>query len=130
MIFDTNILIRLEREIRRNDEDSAVRFFQALPATRMCITPTIAGEFACGLSMSRQRNWKEFLAPYEILPITEEVTWRYGQIYRDLASKGKLIGTNDLWIAATALAHKVPIATHNVREFSRVIGLDVMAVED
>ena len=130
MIFDTNILIRLEREIRRGKDGSAIRFIENLPETRMCITPTIAGEFACGLSMEKQDNWRAFLAPYEMLPITEDVSWHYGQIYRDLSSQGKLIGTNDLWIAASALAHSVPIATHNIREFSRVKDLNVIAVVD
>ena len=116
MIFDTNILIRLEREIRRGKEGSAMLFFKSLPETRMCITPTIAGEFACGLSMKKEDNWKEFLAPFEILSLTSKVSWHYGQIYRDLSSKGQLIGTNDLWIAATALAHYQPLVTHNIKE--------------
>lgn len=128
MIFDTNILIQLERETRRGEDGSAIKFMRSLPATRMCITPTIAGEFACGLSMAKHEKWLEFLSPFEVLPITQDVTWQYGQIYQKLSSIGKIIGTNDLWIAATALAHSVPVATNNVREFSRVKGLEVISV--
>lgn len=36
-----------------------------------------------------------------------------------------MIGANDLWIAATALANEVAVVTRNDREFSRVEGLEV-----
>ncbi|MFT4640767.1 MAG: putative nucleic acid-binding protein [Verrucomicrobiales bacterium] len=39
-----------------------------------------------------------------------------------------MIGTNDLWIAATGLTHGLPIATGNGVEFKRVPGLDVVRV--
>jgi predicted nucleic acid-binding protein len=42
-----------------------------------------------------------------------------------MADQGLLIGTNDLWIAATAIAHTVPLVTGNDRHFSRVPDLDV-----
>ena len=44
-----------------------------------------------------------------------------------MAKKGKLIGPNDLWLAATCLAHGLKMVTANVREFSRVPGLEVEA---
>jgi predicted nucleic acid-binding protein len=39
---------------------------------------------------------------------------------------GLLIGANDLWIAATALAFGKPVVTRNLREFQRVPGLTVL----
>ena len=36
-----------------------------------------------------------------------------------------MIGGNDLWIAATAVAHGVPVVTRNTRHYRRVPGLDV-----
>ena len=128
MIIDTNILIRLERETRRSTAGVATEFFESLTDTRICITPTIAGEIACGASMSGREVWEKFLKPFECLPINAETTWHYGGQYRELARRGELIGCNDLWIAATALAHQLPLATSNVREFERVNGLQVIAV--
>ena len=43
----------------------------------------------------------------------------------DLKRQGQLFGANDLWIAATALAHKLPLVTRNRTRFERVPGLDV-----
>ena len=128
MILDTNVLIRLERELRKGESGPATQFLESLPQGRICITPTIAGEFCSGISMADREVWDEALAPYEMLEITAETAWIYGAIYRDLAQRGELIGTNDLWIAATALKHGLPLATGNFREFERVRSLVVVQV--
>ena len=49
----------------------------------------------------------------------------YGQIRADLTAQGKMIGPNDLLIAAVARTFDATLVTHNVREFSRVVGLRV-----
>ena len=38
-----------------------------------------------------------------------------------------LIGTNDLWIAATAVVFDLPLVSRNVVEFRRVPGLHVLS---
>jgi tRNA(fMet)-specific endonuclease VapC len=45
----------------------------------------------------------------------------------ELQRPGTVIGPHDLWLAATCLAHELSIATLNLGEFRRVLGL---AVED
>ena len=47
----------------------------------------------------------------------------YGKTRAHLARIGMPIGPNDMIIAATALAHRCTLVTHNTREFSRVPGL-------
>jgi len=47
----------------------------------------------------------------------------YGQIRADLTVQGKLIGPNDLLIAAIARTFDVTLVTRNGAEFSRVVGL-------
>jgi predicted nucleic acid-binding protein len=40
-----------------------------------------------------------------------------------LAARGDAVGAHDLWIAATALAHGLGLATGNVADFERIPGL-------
>jgi predicted nucleic acid-binding protein len=54
------------------------------------------------------------------------VRWEYGQAYRHLRDNGQLIGTNDLWIAATAVANQMPVVTRNVEHYRRVPRLEVV----
>jgi tRNA(fMet)-specific endonuclease VapC len=49
----------------------------------------------------------------------------YGSIRARLAAEGALIGNNDLWIAAHALAAGLILVTNNEREFRRVEGLEI-----
>jgi predicted nucleic acid-binding protein len=50
----------------------------------------------------------------------------YGEIFRQLKAEGRMIGANDLWIAATARAHGMPVVTNSLQEFQRVEGLEVL----
>ena len=60
-----------------------------------------------------------------VLPLDDEAARHYGEIRAVLESKGKVIGNNDLWIAAHARAARLALVTNNEREFSRVPGLAV-----
>lgn len=127
LILDTNFIITAEREARRGVVGRADRFLAGYPEESLFITFTVAGELACGRSAAPRADWERLCRPYPILPWTKEISWTYGQVYRDLAAKRQLIGTNDLWIAATALAHGMTLVTNNQGEFSRVTGLAVVA---
>lgn len=125
LILDTNFVITAERDARRGVAGRAHAFLASHASETFHITFTVAGELACGQSAAGRRDWERLCRPYPILPWTREISWHYGEIYRTLAAKGQLIGGNDLWIAATALAHGFAIVTNNTNEFHRVPGLVV-----
>lgn len=118
-------MVDLERELGAGAEGPAHGFLAAHAEDDLAVTFTIAGELAVGLAGSRAR-WEEYLAPFPVLECSADTCWRYGELYRYLRTNGLLIGTNDLWIAATALAHGRAVVTRNVREYQRVPGVRVM----
>lgn len=128
MILDSTFLVDFERECARRKAGPAMGFLQARPDEELCITFTIAGELAAGESMGRDRaRWESFIRPFRFFGYNDEVAWCFGEIFRELRRKGSLIGANDLWIAATALANDQPIVTRNADEFGRVPGLEVLS---
>jgi tRNA(fMet)-specific endonuclease VapC len=127
LILDTNFVITAERDARRGTPGRADAFLAQRSGETYFITFTVAGELACGQSASARRDWEQLCRPYPVLPWTMEVAWHYGEIYRALAAQGQLIGANDMWIAATALAHGFGVVTNNQAEFNRVPGLAVEA---
>ncbi len=69
------------------------------------------------------------LATLEPIPITEAVARVHADVWAGLADRGAVIGAHDLWIAATAVAHGLGVATRNVADFERVPGLRVVTPE-
>jgi tRNA(fMet)-specific endonuclease VapC len=123
LILDTNFVITAEREANARTVGRADAFLAAHAEDSLFLTFTVAGELACGQSAAARAQWERLCHPYAVLPWTIEVSWQYGELYRVLAAKGTLIGTNDLWIAATALVHGMDVVTANLAEFRRVPGL-------
>jgi len=126
LILETTFLVDLEKELHRGSSGPAHDTLDRHRDDRLFVTFTIAGELACGASMSARNRWETFLAPFHVLSATQEVAWQYGKAFRYLRDNGMLIGTNDLWIAATALANDIPIVTRNEEHFRRVPGVTVV----
>jgi tRNA(fMet)-specific endonuclease VapC len=126
VILDTSFVVTIERESHRGVRGPAHVFLATHPNEQYYITFTVAGELACGRTVTDYRDWQKLCRPFPALPWTAEIAWRYGELYRGLQSKGTLIGVNDLWIAATALVNGMDLVTGNVDEFSRVVGLNVI----
>jgi tRNA(fMet)-specific endonuclease VapC len=49
----------------------------------------------------------------------------YGRLRHDLQREGRLIGTNDLWIAAHCLDLGLTLVTNNEREYERIPDLRI-----
>jgi len=127
MILDSTFLIDFEREAKRSEIGPATRFLERHADEPLMITFTIAGELAAGESLGRNRSrWEAFIRPFNLLSYNADVGWHFGEIYRELKAEGRLIGANDLWIAATARAYRVPLVTRNHADFSRIKGITVL----
>ncbi|MSQ20491.1 MAG: type II toxin-antitoxin system VapC family toxin [Betaproteobacteria bacterium] len=68
---------------------------------------------------------EQFLATIPVLPLEGEVDRHYGTLRVALERRGQPIGSNDLLIAAHALALGAVLVTANERESKRVPGLKV-----
>lgn len=126
LILETTFLVDLERERRRGAPGPAQEALARLASDRLFVTFTVAGELGAGVSLSDRPAWDSFLAPFHVLPCTRDVCWEYGRVLRHLQQNGLLIGANDLWIGATALAHGMPVVTANAEHYRRVPGLEVL----
>lgn len=125
-LLDTNICIY----IRQKKPQEVFRRFGKLIPGEAALSVITYGELLYGANKSAYRTaalerLRELFRLLPALPLPESATETYGLIRSDLESKGEMIGNNDLWIAAHALAARLTLVTNNEREFRRVRGLRV-----
>ncbi len=72
----------------------------------------------------------EATADIEVLPIDGEVAATWARLRVHLAQNGRRINVNDLWIAATAAAHGLPVVTQDddLAPLRGVQGLEIIRV--
>lgn len=68
---------------------------------------------------------ERFCSVFDSLPFDDGAAGHYGSIRAQLVREGRIIGANDLLIAAIALAADVTLATRNVGEFKRIPSLAI-----
>jgi tRNA(fMet)-specific endonuclease VapC len=127
VLIGTDMLVDLERGVANpaveqaiGDEDRAISV--------ITVSELLHGVHrAKGAQRTRRGAFVEhLLAELQAIPITETVARVHADVWVRLAARGQVIGAHDLWIAATALAHGLGIATGNPEEFERVPGLRVI----
>ena len=93
----------------------------------VCVSIVTTAELHFGAALTPSSkglaNFKLILRGLRVMPIEPPTDAHYGRIRADLHKRGRLIGPNDLWIAAHALALDLTLVTANTGEFSRVEGL-------
>ena len=120
MILDTNAVYAVA-----DNQAAAVRIFSS--AASIELPAIVLGEYRFGIAQSRRRKeyekWlEELIAATRVLSVDEETSKHYAQIRSELKKAGKPIPSNDLWIAALARQHRLPLMSQDAH-FDSVPGL-------
>lgn len=94
----------------------------------VCLCSVVKAELLFGAHNSQQvaanlRRLRDFFEPFQSAFFDDGAAEVYGSLRSHLRREGTEIGSNDLMIAATAVALDVTLVTHNRSEFERVPGL-------
>jgi tRNA(fMet)-specific endonuclease VapC len=125
-MLDTDICIYISK---RRPSEVRERFERLKPG-QMIMSVITYGELYYGASKSKQRaealvQLGEMVRDIPVEDLKSTASQEYGMIRAALEKQGRVIGNNDIWIAAHAMALNVTLATNNDREFLRVTGLSV-----
>jgi len=128
VLIDTDMLVDLERGVTNPDVENAIGE-QDGAISVITVSELLHGmNRATGATRTRRSAFVEhLLADLHAIPVTERVARVHADVWAQLAQRGELIGAHDLWIAATALAHGLAVATGNAEGFQRIPGLRVIA---
>jgi len=127
-LLDTNACIAL---INGRPPGVRSRFQKALAAdAKILVSSVVAFELWYGVAKSARQETnlqlvETFLAgPVSLLAFEHEDARVAGRLRAALEAAGKPVGAYDLLIAGQALRHDLTLVTANVKEFSRVKGLN------
>ncbi len=126
-LLDTNICIYI---IKHQPEIVRQHFEKHLPNRNILISVITLGELRFGAEKSQHKEKAlkvidELTSMIQVVVLDENVAAHYAEIRQALSSKGQIIGSNDLWLAAHARANNWIMVTNNEKEFSRVDWLKV-----
>lgn len=81
-------------------------------------------------SAERQARLQHAEAHFETLPFDADVARVFGRVSLSMRARGRKVSSRsfDAMIAATALAHGLPLVTANPRDFEGIDGLTVIAI--
>lgn len=122
LLLDTNAYTAFKK-----DDFEAVAVFKSAP--KLYLNSIVLGELQSGFAVGNKqvKNQQELeaflqLEKVSVLTVDEITANYYAKIYKQLREAGHPIPTNDMWIAAIALQHDLPVFTYD-KHFSVIDGL-------
>jgi|AntRauTorckE6833_2_1112554.scaffolds.fasta_scaffold64284_2 tRNA(fMet)-specific endonuclease VapC len=122
--LDTNICIHYLNGTLPSVRDHLLK----TPPYEIKIPVIVHSELLFGVKKSRRKNenllkLQRFLEPFEVVNYTSEVSETYAELRLAAESTGKIVGPNDMLIAAIVVANNGTLVTRNTAEFSRINSL-------
>lgn len=74
----------------------------------------------------RVRLLEAALHEYVVVPFNLELCRLWGEIRARAREAGRPISPQDAWIAATAILHNLPLATHNPKDYALLEELEIV----
>ena len=108
-VIDTNVIIKM-----LNGDKTTIEMLDKIE--KVFVPIVVVGELFYGAYKSARKDenmalFTAVLSTFETLPVDEAVAVSYAEIKTDLIKNGVKIPENDLWIAATAKANNLSLAT-------------------
>jgi len=127
MLLDTNVCIA----VLNGSPRSVIDRLRTHQPSELRLCSVVKAELLYGARRSARaaqnlRHLADFFDALVSLPFDDVCAERHAAIREELARRGSSIGPHDLLIAATAVTHDLELVTHNVAEFSRVMGLRIV----
>ncbi len=131
-LFDTSFIIDLSNAddgatklAKAIDEESSVSAISSISVHEYILGIHIKYSHEKDLLKTKLASAERELTAIMILPLTYEIAMESARIHAALANRGRVIGINDIYIAATAIVHKADLVTRNSSHFEQVQGLSI-----
>lgn len=116
--------------VMKRSNAGVLRRLQGVAPADVYISVITKSELLYGVEVSPRPDQDQlaldaFLGYVEVLDFADEAASHYAKIRAHLKTRGKMIGANDLFIAAHARSTGLTLVTNNTQEFRRVPNLQL-----
>ncbi|MGA3318897.1 MAG: type II toxin-antitoxin system VapC family toxin [Candidatus Korobacteraceae bacterium] len=119
-LLDTNVV----SDLVRNPQGRVAEHIRKIGEAQVCTSIIVAAELRYGAAKKQSTRLtaqlQAVLGALEVLPLEAPADAQYGLLRARLEKAGRLIGANDLLIAAQAMALGCTIVTDNEKEFAQI----------
>lgn len=117
IVIDTDVIIDFFRDI----SPAADVFAELISSDKAAMTAISVFELYAGIEgAKRLRQIETLVQRLTVFPLNIIEAAMGGKIYTQLKSRGKLIGTHDILIAAICIVNDLPLYTKNIAHFSEI----------
>jgi predicted nucleic acid-binding protein len=130
VLIDTDVISFLFRGDTRIE-----RYRQYLDGSQLSVSFMTIAELD---RWARERNWgtrrrtelEVYLSQFSVYLVDRHLCGWWADVTDNARRVGRPIQTGDAWIAATAVAHRLPLVTHNGSDYIGVGGLMLLTEPD
>jgi len=125
ILLDTNIII----DVLKNDEATIKKLatYNKVYYPIIAIAELIYGAYNAQNTTKKLSEVEKIKTKGISLYVDYATTYEYGKIKSKLKQNGTPIPENDIWIAAIALQHQLPVFT-NDKHFEKVENLEIISL--
>jgi len=128
VIFDTSVLVGLERVSSRLDQFIRGREEEAFGISAITVSELLHGVHRADSEkrrMIREAFVEKIIEAFPVFPFDLNAARIYARIWATLAKKGRIVGAHDLIIAATCISLGFSLATLDRRDYGVIEGLNI-----
>jgi tRNA(fMet)-specific endonuclease VapC len=128
IIFDTSVLISLERASSRLDQFILGREGEPFGISAITVSELLHGVHRADSEkrrVIREAFVEKTIEVFPVFPFDLNAARIYAGIWASLAKRGKVVGAHDLIIAATCISLGFSLATLDLRDYGLIEGLDI-----
>lgn len=123
IILDTSILIDFYR--KSNKENSHLLKLNSIYDI-VFVSQITFFEIYIGANIDQKKFWDNVFNQITVLDFNYKAASSAIQIYKQLKAQNKIIETADIFIAGTAIANNLSLATLNLKHFNRIENLNLV----
>ena len=127
-VVDTDVISFLFKDHRLAPDYRSILAGRSLAILLISLAEVEYGMESKNWGASRRELMGRFLARFTPLMPDSETARLWARIKNRCEKKGRPIAYADAWIAASAVQYKIPLVTHNAKDYEAVESLTILTV--